>query len=288
MAYPWERVVASHADDDLQEKHERGLVAALTLVYLPMSRLYGRARDATGCERGEQGRIWKWCKCSWSLLTSFGRWDHGQMFSAKSVLRAHPLGQTSYRGRGPMHPATPAWRLFVQSSHAFPGNRPAYRAAPDRQFSRGGDPYPLRPSGFPPARERRLQAPNRRPDAACVEVASEGRGDPSPHSGTRAMPRSSISPIRLFGGGSAMESRFLQVVERVERMDVEDRDLRARGCRRTPRRACGRCTPTRRGSFTSSCRPSGRSALWRSAYPTATPPCGSRTPPASRADGSPP
>ncbi len=31
-----------------------------------------------------------------------------------------------------------------------------------------------------------------------------------------------------------MESRFLQVVERVERMDVEDRDLRARGLQENP------------------------------------------------------
>lgn len=31
-----------------------------------------------------------------------------------------------------------------------------------------------------------------------------------------------------------MESSFLQVVERLERMDVEDRDLRARGLQENP------------------------------------------------------
>ncbi len=91
MAYSWECVVASHADDDLQEKHERGLVAALTLVYLPTSRLYGRLGMQPGASEASKVVSGSGVSVPGHCSPPSAVWEHGQMFSAKSVLRAHPL-----------------------------------------------------------------------------------------------------------------------------------------------------------------------------------------------------
>ena len=123
-------------------RHERGLVAELMPVCLPVSRLYGRLRMQAGAS--EASRV----VCGsgvhvpdhYSPPSAVG--NHGPMFSVKSVPRARPLVNELSRTRSDAC-ATPGWRRFVQSNHAFPGIRLAYRAVPDQQSSRGGDPSPL-------------------------------------------------------------------------------------------------------------------------------------------------